>query len=165
MKTTKRILVCDDDIDIINVLQTILSNEGYHVITANNKKEGLEKMKSEKPDLAILDVMMTTTYEGFEFAKTIRQTPELSQIPVLLQTSIYVLETTENDMIKMAHEFRKSMPGNELDVLLIQNTYTNECGIDYIDENQKTHWVPVNGFIKKPVDSKRLLPQIEKLLN
>lgn len=162
---TKKILVTDDDIDVINILETILKNEGYEVITANGKIEGLEKMKAEKPDLAILDVMMSTHFEGFEMAKEIRETEEIKNIPILLQTSIYVMETMENDMIKMAHEFRKTMTNKELDVLLIQNTLNGEAGIDYIDENKNTHWVPVNGFIKKPVDSKKLLPKIEKLLN
>ncbi|MBN2892793.1 MAG: response regulator [Bacteroidales bacterium] len=165
MNTTKKILVVDDDIDVINILQTILTNEGYQVVTANGKKEGLEKLNAEKPDLAILDVMMSTHFEGFELAKAIRDTKEFSHIPVVMQTSIYVMETSENDMIKMAHEFRKTISNKELDVLLIQNTVNGEAGIDYIDENKKTIWVPVNGFIKKPVDSKKLLPQIEKLLN
>ena len=164
MKTTKKILVVDDDIDIINILQTILSNEGYQVVTANDKKEGLEKMKAEKPDLAILDVMMTTQYEGFELAKEIRETPEIKDIPVLLQTSIYVMETSDNDMITMAHEFRKTLSDKELQVLLIRNSVSGQAGIDYVDENKKTLWVPVSGFVAKPVDSKKLLPQIEKLI-
>lgn len=162
MNTTKKILVVDDDIDVINILETILSNEGYKVISANGKKEGLEKLKAEKPDLAILDVVMSTQFEGFEMAKEIKE--NFSDIPVLLQTSIYVLETTENDIIKIAHEYRKSMTDKELNVILVRNPVTLEAGIDYIDETRKTHWIPVNGFIKKPVDSKKLLPQIEKIL-
>ena len=164
MKTEKTILVVDDDVDVINILQTILSNEGYRVLTANDKKEGMKKMKAEKPDLAILDVMMTTKYEGFEMAKEIRDSAELKNTPVLLQTSIYVMETSDNDMIKMAHEFRKSLTDKELQVLLIKNSVTGEAGIDYIDESNKPIWVSVNGFIPKPVDSKRLLPQIENII-
>ena len=163
MKTTKTILVVDDDIDIINVLQTILSNEGYKVETATNKIEGLKKIRAIKPDLAILDVMMTTEFEGFEMAKEIRDTEELKNIPVLLQTSIYVLETGDNDLVCMAHEYRKKMSDKELQVLLIKNTLSGEAGIDYLDENKKRIWVPVSGFIEKPVNSKVLLPLIEKL--
>ncbi len=59
---TKKVLIVDDDIDVITVVETILTHEGYEVISANNKKEGMEKIRSEKPDLAILDVMMTTHY-------------------------------------------------------------------------------------------------------
>jgi DNA-binding NtrC family response regulator len=41
---TKKIIIVDDDIDVINILETILRNEGYQVITANNSKEAWEKM-------------------------------------------------------------------------------------------------------------------------
>ncbi|MBN2662423.1 MAG: response regulator [Bacteroidales bacterium] len=164
MNTTKKILVVDDDIDVINIIETILSNQGYQVITANNKTQGLEKLHSEKPDMAILDVVMTTLFEGFEMAKEIRQNPDFKNLPILLQTSIYVLETTENDIIKIAHEYRKTMNDKELNVILVRNAITLEAGIDYIDENKTTHWVPVNGFLKKPVESKKLLPEIKKLI-
>ncbi len=164
MNTTKKILVVDDDIDVINILQTILSNQGYKVLTANGKNEAIDKLKAEKPDLAILDVMMSTQFEGFELAEEIKNTQEIKDTPILFQTSIYILETTENDIIKIAHEFRKTMNDKELNVILVKNTITNESGIDYIDEKRKTHWIPVNGFIKKPVDSKKLLPQIEKII-
>jgi len=164
MNSTKKILVVDDDIDVINVLQTILKNEGYEVVYANGKNEGLELLKAEKPDLAIFDVMMSTRFEGFELAKAVRELDEFKNLPVILQTSIYVIETSENDMIKLAHEFRKSMDNKELDALLVQNTITGEAGIDYYDENKKNVWVPVSAFVKKPVDSKVLLPLIEKFL-
>ena len=57
---TKKILIVDDDIDVITIIETILKKEGYTVISANDKKEGMKKIREEKPDLAILDVMMTT---------------------------------------------------------------------------------------------------------
>ena len=76
---SKKILIVDDDIDVINVIQTILEHEGYEVSSANNKKEGLEKAREIKPDLAILDVMMTTHYEGFELAKELTSDPDFKQ--------------------------------------------------------------------------------------
>ena len=97
MKTTK-ILIVDDDIDVITVIETILNKKGYKVITAMNKEEGMKKIREEKPDLAILDVMMTTHYEGFELAKEITDDPELKKMPVLMQTSIEVLITTRPDV-------------------------------------------------------------------
>jgi len=161
---TKKILVVDDDIDVINIIETILTNEGYTVITANDKIEGLKKLKSEKPDLAVLDVMMTTHFEGFEMAKEIIEAPEFKNIPVLIQTSIEVLQTSENDVVKMAHEYRKSMSSRDLDVLLVENKATGKAGVDYLNEEGKSVFVSVSGFVKKPVDSKKLLPAIEKLL-
>jgi len=162
---TKKILVVDDDIDVINIIETILTNEGYEVITANDKIEGLAKLKSEKFDLAVLDVMMTTHFEGFELAQEILNSIELKNIPILIQTSIEVLQTSEQDVVKMAHEYRKSMSSRDLDVLLVENKYTGKAGVDYLSEEGKSIFVPVNGFIKKPVDSKKLLPAISKLLS
>jgi len=162
MKTTKKILIVDDDIDIITVIETILSKEGYEVITAMNKKEGIEKMLSEKPDLAILDVMMTTHYEGFELAQEILNNPELKSIPILIQSSIDVLVTTKVSVQEMAREFRKDPNFKDLQVLLVKNTTDGSAGIDYKGEDGKTYWFPVNGFIRKPVEAQKILPEIEK---
>jgi len=165
MKTAKRILIVDDDIDVITVIETILSKEGYEVLTAMNKKEGIEMMLSEKPDLAILDVMMTTHYEGFELAQEILTNPELKNIPILIQSSIDVLVTTKASVQEMAREFRKDPNFKDLQVLLVRNTTDGTAGIDYKGEDGNTYWFPVNGFIRKPVDAKKVLPEIEKHLN
>ena len=162
MKTNKKILIVDDDIDIITVIETILTKEGYEVITAMSKKEGIEKMLSEKPNLAILDVMMTTPYEGFEMAREILNNPALSSIPFLIQTSIDVLITTKASVQDMAREFRKDPNFKDLQVLLVKNVTDGEAGIDYKGEDGKSYWFPVKGFIRKPVDSKKILPEIEK---
>jgi len=165
MKTNKKILIVDDDIDIITVIETILTKEGYEVITAMSKKEGIAKMLSEKPNLAILDVMMTTPYEGFEMAREILNNPALSAIPFLIQTSIDVLVTTKASVQEMAREFRKDPNFKDLQVLLVKNVTDGEAGIDYKGEDGKSYWFPVKGFIRKPVDSKKILPEIEKHIN
>jgi CheY-like chemotaxis protein len=76
---TKKILIVDDDIDIITVVKAILSKEGYNVISASDKIEGFKLAYKEKPDMAILDVMMTTQYEGFELAKEFSENPEFAK--------------------------------------------------------------------------------------
>jgi len=162
MKTNKKILIVDDDIDVITVIETILSKEGYEVITAMNKEEGIEKMRSEKPNLAILDVMMTTHYEGFELAQEILKSDELRSIPFLIQTSMDVLVTTKASVQDMAREFRKDPNFKDLQVLLIKNVTDGTAGIDYKSEDGVSYWFPVRGFVRKPVDAKRLLPEIEK---
>ncbi len=163
MKTTK-ILIVDDDIDVITVIETILSKKGYEVITAMNKEEGMKKIREENPDLAILDVMMTTHYEGFELAKEITEDPELKNMPVLMQTSIEVLITTRPDVQEMAREFRKNPGFKDLHVLLVKDIITGKAGIDYLSEKGKTVWFPVDGFVAKPVDPGKILPEIEKVL-
>ena len=164
MNTSKKILIVDDDVDIISVLQTILTKEGYTVVTAMSKKEGIEKMLSEKPDLAILDVMMTTHYEGFELAQEILKNPELSSIPFLIQTSIDVLITTKASVQEMAREFRKDPNFKELHVILVKNVTDGSAGIDYKGDDGKSYWFPVKGFLRKPVDAKKVLPEIAKFI-
>lgn len=164
MKKAK-ILVVDDDIDVINVLEPMLTNEGYEVLTAFNKQEGLEIARREKPDLAILDVMMTTQYEGFELAKEFVDDPELRSIATLMETSIEVLMTTKPSVQAMAREFRNDPNYKELQVILIRDIVTGNAGIDYRAEDGRSVWVPVDGFIRKPVDRARLLPEIERILS
>lgn len=161
----KQILIVDDDIDVITILETILKKEGYDVISANDKKEGMKKIREKKPDLAILDVMMTTHYEGFEMAKEIVDDPELRKIPILMQTSIDVLPTTRPDVQAMAHEFRMNPGFKDLHVILIRDVNTGKAGIDYLSENGQSIWFPVDGFIKKPVDGKKIVPEVKRLLN
>jgi CheY-like chemotaxis protein len=87
MKKSK-ILLVDDDPDIIRALQIILENQGYIVVSANNKIDGLKLALEENPDLAILDVMMTTTQEGFELSRDLRKEPRFRQLPIIMLTSI-----------------------------------------------------------------------------
>ncbi|MDF1547955.1 MAG: hypothetical protein P1P88_09030, partial [Bacteroidales bacterium] len=113
----------------------------------------------------ILDVMMTTHFEGFELAKEMYENQALKNIPRLMQTSIDVLPTNNPDVIGMAREFRKNPDYKELEVLLIEDTKTKKAGIDYRTKDGKNMWVPVDGFLHKPVDSKKLLPEIKRLLS
>ena len=164
MKTSKKILLVDDDIDIITVSQSILEKEGYTVISANNKKEALEKIKSEKPDLAVLDVMMTTQFEGFELAKELSENPEIKGIPYLMMTSVEVLVTTNSSVQEMAREFRKNPKFKDLEVLLVKDIYNGSAGVDYCSGDGRSIWFPVGGFLNKPVDSKKLVPEVKRLL-
>jgi CheY-like chemotaxis protein len=161
---TKKILIVDDDIDVITIIETILKKEGCNVISANDKVEGMKKIKEEKPDLAILDVMMTTHYEGFELAKEITDDPELSKLPVLMQTSIDILTTTKPDVQAMAREFRKNPGFKDLHVILVKDVNSGSAGVDYLSEDGKSIWFPVDGFVRKPVDAKRIVPEIHRIL-
>jgi CheY-like chemotaxis protein len=160
----KKILIVDDDVDVIAVIRTILENEGFEVISASNKNEAVQKAKEHKPSLAILDVMMSTHFEGFELAKELFEEPTLKNMPRLMQTSIDVLTTNNQDVISMARELRKSPDYRELEVLLIEDPKTKKAGIDYRTKDGKNVWVPVDGFLHKPVDSKKLLPEISRLV-
>ncbi|MHC5076569.1 MAG: response regulator [Planctomycetota bacterium] len=83
-----KIIVVDDDPDIRSALEAILEGEGYSVITASDKTEGTEKIKTEEPDLAILDVMMVVGEDGFELARELKKDPKLNNIPILMLTAV-----------------------------------------------------------------------------
>jgi DNA-binding response OmpR family regulator len=83
-----KILLVDDDADLVIAVGTILKNNNFDVVTAYNKKEGLEKLLTEKPDLAILDVMMEETHDGFDLARDIRKIPEYEKLPIIMLTSV-----------------------------------------------------------------------------
>lgn len=165
METKKKILLVDDDIDVLSVVETILENEGYEVITALNKEEGLEKARSLKPDLAILDVMMTTQFEGFELAETLIKNDEFRNMPVMMQTSIEIFEANNDDVMRFARYYRENMASKEMDILLVQDYKSKKAGVDYKDTEGNIHWLSVDGFIRKPVNAKSLIENIERVLN
>lgn len=90
-----KILVVDDDPDIALATRMALENAGHDVIEARNPAEGLEKVKSDTPDLMVLDVMMDTTTAGFQMALTLRnkaadsEYKEYREIPIIILTSIH----------------------------------------------------------------------------
>jgi two-component system alkaline phosphatase synthesis response regulator PhoP/two-component system response regulator VicR len=81
-----KVLVCDDERHIVRLIQVNLERQGYTVVTAFDGKEGLEKIRSEKPNLVVLDVMMPYM-DGFEVLKTIRREPETENLPVIMLTA------------------------------------------------------------------------------
>ena len=83
-----KIMIVDDDPDYINVVKTILEREQYTVVTAGDKTEGMEKIRIEKPDLAILDVMMNAWQDGFEMSRQLKKDPQFKNMPVLMLTAV-----------------------------------------------------------------------------
>ncbi len=160
----KKILIVDDEADVISAMSAILENQGYNVITATSKDEALKLAKAAVPDLAVLDVMMTTHYEGFEIAEELVNDPYCKDIPILMHTSIEVLSTSESSVREMAREFRQDPKYRELQVILVKDNVSGKAGIDYRTEDGKAVWMPVSGFLKKPVDPKTLLQEIKSLL-
>jgi len=87
MKDQKiKILLVDDEPDILEIVGYNLKNEGYQIYTAANGKEGVEKAKKKKPDLIILDVMMPEM-DGIEACEQIRKIPELDRTVITFLTA------------------------------------------------------------------------------
>lgn len=84
----QKVLIIDDDVDIVEAEKLLLENRGYDVISAFDGKEGFRKIKEEKPDIIILDVMMVTPDEGFQITRKIRNDPEISALPIVMVTSV-----------------------------------------------------------------------------
>jgi CheY-like chemotaxis protein len=87
-----KILIVDDDPDFRFVSQIVLRAEGYDVLEATNGWQALEMARLEKPDLIILDVMMSTTLEGVSVSRQLESDPELKKIPVVMVSSIATTE-------------------------------------------------------------------------
>ena len=82
-----KILVVDDDPDLVESVTMILESRNHDVIQAYGGIEGLEKAKAEKPDAIILDVMMPDK-DGYAVCKELKGDPEYSEIPILLLTAV-----------------------------------------------------------------------------
>jgi CheY-like chemotaxis protein len=83
-----KILIVDDDLDFTKALQTTLESKQYTVVTAADGTEGMEKISTEKPDLLILDVMMSTWQDGFEMARELKKDTEFKDMPILMLTGV-----------------------------------------------------------------------------
>ncbi|HEY9851319.1 MAG TPA: response regulator transcription factor [Leptolyngbyaceae cyanobacterium] len=82
LRDAKRLLLIDDDPNLILLVKDYLEFRGYDVLTAENGREALEVLEVEKPHLIICDVMMPEM-DGYTFVKHVRENPETSWIPVL----------------------------------------------------------------------------------
>lgn len=91
----KKVLVVDDDENTVRFLTVALEESGYEPIGAHDGKEGLEKIKSENPDLVILDVMMPKK-TGFVLFKQLRRDEKYKDLPIIMLTGVSnVLEDLE----------------------------------------------------------------------
>jgi len=124
-----KIVIVDDDQDIRDSLQAILEGNQYTVITAANKAEGMEKIRAENPDLAMLDVMMETWQDGFDMARELKKDPSFKDMPILMLTGI-----------------------------------KDKTGIDFKSSAGDPTWLPVDGYLEKPVEPSTLLAEVAKLL-
>ena len=81
-----KIVIIDDDPDILDVSKIVLTSKGYIVYTAQNPEDGYSLIKTQKPDLIILDVMMNEPDDGFYLAQKLRR--EKIDTPIIMYTSV-----------------------------------------------------------------------------
>ena len=81
-----KILIADDEPNIVISLEFLLKREGYEVVVAHDGAQALGRIRSERPDLAILDVMMPNR-NGFEVCQDLRQDPEFKTMRIMMLTA------------------------------------------------------------------------------
>lgn len=83
---TKKILIADDEQNIVISLEFLMKREGFDVSIANDGEEAVARIRSEKPDLVLLDVMMPKK-SGFEVCQAVKSDPGLQGVRILMLTA------------------------------------------------------------------------------
>ena len=99
-----KILIIEDDPLMSRMYQKIFSFEGYEVDIANNGMDGLEKVRSQKPDLILLDIMMPKM-NGLEVLSKLKSDPETKSLPVVILTNLAGEKDAETAMSKGAVKY------------------------------------------------------------
>ena len=111
----EKILVVDDEPDLLELVRDTLEMAGYTVITASDGEEGLKSISEDSPDLVILDIKMPKI-DGMEVLETVRKNPLLNELPIIMLTSL-----KGESMIKEAKEIGANdyivKPFNQIDLL------------------------------------------------
>lgn len=128
--TGKKILIIDDDLDLIEATRVVLEDKGYKVSSANNKDEGFKAVEETHPDLIIMDVMMDKMSDGFDLSRKLKNNDCHKHIPILMMTSV-----------------------------------GEKTGFKFSEAAGDKTWLPVDGFVEKPVKPDNLIAKIEKLLS
>ncbi len=88
MPEKKQILVVDDDPDFVAIVTRVLESSGYEVEAAANGAQALTAMRRRKPDLVLLDIMMSTILDGLSVSEEMHGDPELRDLPLIMISSI-----------------------------------------------------------------------------
>ena len=131
----KRILIIDDDPDVVVFLSTLLQDHGYDTLDASDGVEGLEVTRSQKPDLILMDLMMPQK-SGISLLSELKQDEELKDIPVVMVTGV------------------SGETGIDLETFFQRASQVN---------NDSQSLKP-NGYVEKPVDPDKLLHLVKNLI-
>ena len=118
-----KILIVDDDVDLLNQQKIFLEAKDYSVETAGSIEEGLEKLSEFKPDLILADLMMEHFDSGFVFCKKVKESPEGKNVPIIMQTgaaremgfTFDLSGKTDKQWIKVDEVLTKPIPLEDLE--------------------------------------------------
>lgn len=88
MSAKHKVLLVDDDKDLVEAMRTVLENDGYEIEAAYDGEQCLETVKAAPPDLIILDIMMRTMGDGMYVAQHLRQDEATRSIPIIVVSGI-----------------------------------------------------------------------------
>jgi twitching motility two-component system response regulator PilH len=140
---SKKILIVDDELDMITFISEILEDHGYTSISAKDGVEGLEALRRENPDLVLLDLMMPKK-SGITMFQELRKDPNLSHIPVVIVTGI-------SDVTGV--DFRNHM---------FKQPLRDEKKI--VETTGLTKYTIPDGYIEKPFDPEGLIKAVKDAL-
>ena len=112
MDTKPKILLIDDDPDFVQATTLVLKSKPYQISVAYNGEEGLRKLRAEKPDLILLDILMPEK-DGFIVADEMSKDPAVSSIPVLALTS-FTESLGQPFPFKVSEYLQKTIKPNDL---------------------------------------------------
>jgi DNA-binding response OmpR family regulator len=115
-----KILLIEDDKILLEMYQDKFTHEGFEVLTANEGQEGFNKIKTFRPDIVLLDLIMPKV-NGFEFLKLVKADPTLKNIPILVLTNIFA---DAEDLVK----------NWGVEYFLLKSNYTPENIMDKVKE-------------------------------
>src|SRR6266567_4524843 len=120
-----KILLIEDDKIILEMYRDKFTHDGFEVLTASEGQEGFDKMRTAKPDVVILDLIMPKV-NGFEFLKLVKADPSLANIPILVLTNIFA---DAEDLVK----------NWGVEFFLLKSNYTPQNIVDKVKQilNQK----------------------------
>jgi DNA-binding response OmpR family regulator len=110
-----KIIIIDDDPDILEISSIVLTSKGYEVITAKDPDDGYNLIMEQNPDLIILDVMMNEPDDGFFLAQKLRR--EKIKTPVIMYTSVSKAlgyDFGKSDMVPVDEYIEKPISPDEL---------------------------------------------------
>jgi len=139
----RRILIVDDEPDAISYISSVLEDNGYDSLSAENGEEGLELAKKEKPDMILLDLIMPEK-SGMLMFQELKKDPELGKIPVIVVSgaSEALGVDLRNFMIKQPRRGKEKV----------------------VETTGQTQFTEPDAYVEKPVDPNELIKVIEENL-
>lgn len=140
---TIKVLIVDDDPDNVSYLKDILEDEGYQTLTARDGVEGLEKVRSQRPHLVLLDLMMPNK-SGIRMFQELKMDEDLKNIPVIIVTG--VSQATGVDF----KDFVVRLPTGE--------------GGPLVSTRGDTPYARPSGYLEKPIEPEQLARTVREVL-